>query len=243
MHRSLLSRTGIFASNIVALAIFVFVALWIAGVRLPFVWIGLVLTGHLGYSISNAHQAVLSAVLERLPVTGMLIAVSVVIAGIVAWGIAVLARRASGRVGCALANIALPLRCFPYFWLVFSLEIWIAIATKQTTVGGTASSDRFDLLDRFVHILEPASLLALILIPAFATCLSARPTIGSLARTFVAKLPEVIGAAVLTETAFAWPGISRDLQFWRDDLPLALGASLCLAVCVVVARALVPADA
>jgi len=160
-------------------------------------------------------------ILPRLPVTLELLVGSMIIS--LAFGLAAawVASRTRNRIfNGTIAALALVLQSIPFFWLALSLSVLAAIRLGHS-VFGWASSNRFSLTDHIVHLILPAGIAALAQIPIVVSALksSAKQNRGFefTSRLYTAmlalaeRLPEVIGACLITELAFAWPGEGRFL--------------------------------
>lgn len=247
--RRALNRAGSVIVTAVIIVLFLFTTLKLAGAEIPIAWIGRILTGHFGYSRSNS-EPVLTAFLERLPPTLELIIASFIIAAIVGSALALLSARAPISVRPILVNLALPLRCVPFFWLAIVAQTLVGLKLHGQNPFGMAGLDRFDLRDRLAHVILPALVLASVQIPAVAEYLSRDGRIASrgfsqanalltdIFNVFAERFPEVIGAVVLTELLFAWPGDGRlFFNAWgQGDLAMAVALVLFGALAALLTR-------
>lgn len=247
--RRAVNRAGSLIVTAVIIVLFLFTTLKIAGAEIPVSWIGRILTGHFGYSRSNS-EPVLTAFLERLPATLELIVASFIIAAIVGSALALLATRAPICARPILVNLALPLRCVPFFWLALVAQMLVALKLHDQNAFGMSELDRFDLRDRIAHVIMPALVLASVQIPAVAEHLSrdgriasrgisqATALLADIFSLFAQRLPEVIGAVILMELIFARPGDGRLFFYaWgQGDMAMAVGLVLFGALAAVLAR-------
>ncbi len=103
------------------------------------VWLGNALRGQLGFSLIN-HQSVSSLILEKLPATLELTALSVLLALVVALPVGILSALRRGtwidhltRV-CTLAGF-----CVPRYWLAVLLILFLAVHARWFPAGGYVS--------------------------------------------------------------------------------------------------------
>lgn len=219
------------------ITLIIFPVLKAAGAPVDAAWFGQVATGHLGYARSTS-EPVLTAIARRLPRSVELIFASLIIALIGGFvGAYVSARSTNRTLGRAVRGVVLALRCIPFFWLAVTLEFLIAQRGKPPT-GGYGS------------LIPPAFTLALFQIPIIAEYFNQRfaaranrapmlaSTVLGLCVFLIMELPEIIGATIITELVFAWPGEGR-LFFHalsQDDLWLATGLVLFNALLVLALR-------
>jgi|HubBroStandDraft_5_1064220.scaffolds.fasta_scaffold11110_6 peptide/nickel transport system permease protein len=160
-------------------------------------------------------------ILPRLPVTLELLIGSMIVSLAFGLTVAWVASRTRNRfINRSIAALALVLQSVPFFWLALSLSVLAAIRFGHS-VFGSASSNRFSLTDHIAHLILPACIAALAQIPIVVCALksSAKQNHGFefMSRLYLAmlalaeRLPEVIGACLITELAFAWPGEGRFL--------------------------------
>ncbi|MBV9103123.1 MAG: ABC transporter permease [Candidatus Eremiobacteraeota bacterium] len=130
-------------------------------------WLGNVLRGDLGYSMSNS-EPVVQAILERLPATLLLMGTSIgfsLLIG-VAFGIFAAVKPYSIQ-DYLITTFAFFGQSMPVFWL--ALMVQLAFAVYGITAfgyhfalpsAGISSSDTFDLGDRVQHLLLPMLVLS-----------------------------------------------------------------------------------
>ncbi|MBV9646454.1 MAG: ABC transporter permease [Candidatus Eremiobacteraeota bacterium] len=130
-------------------------------------WLGNVLRGDLGYSMSNS-EPVVQAILERLPATLLLMGTSIgfsLLIG-VAFGIFAAVKPYSIQ-DYLITTFAFFGQSMPVFWL--ALMVQLAFAVYGVTAfgyhfalpsAGISSSDTFDLGDRVQHLLLPMLVLS-----------------------------------------------------------------------------------
>jgi peptide/nickel transport system permease protein len=182
-----------------------------------------------GYSRSN-QEPVLSAIAERFPATLELLGVSIVMAFAAALICRLLAAIVSKPV---VRYTVLALHSVPYFWLAIMLEMVLA----EHGVSITADAWR---------LWTPAFILALFLLPPITeffiehlgSAVSPRTMLVSFFARFADRLPQLIGALLLTEVVFAWPGEGRIAYYGlgQSDLPLVTGGLLLCALLVLLVR-------
>lgn len=195
----------------------------------------------------------LAELLRRLPVTMELLLGSIIVAVTAGVILSVVAARTPGRIAESLIRaIAISLGCFPFFWLALSLALW-ALIRWGSSIFGWASLDKFSARDHLAHLIIPACVLALAELPIILNALEAARdlggdlTMGLSGRVHLSlqglawKLPEVMGACVLTEVAFGWPGEGRLLLegIHSSQATPAVALVLLIAVLTVFARFIV----
>jgi peptide/nickel transport system permease protein len=200
-------------------------------------WLGSFVRGDWGYSYADG-RPVLERILERVPATFELIATSLGVAAIVALPLGVLgAIRRGGwfdriTAACAFAGISLPV-----FWFGLLLQLVFAVTLAWLPSSGRTSFLGGGILDRWQHLIMPATVLALVHAAAWSRYLRAS-MIGTLRQPFVsaarargigpwrlvlrhalrnAVVPVLtiamldaaimVSGAVVTESVFAWPGV------------------------------------
>lgn len=134
-----------------------------------FAWLSKVLTGDLGYSTSNS-EPVLTAILERLPATLLLIGTSFLISLAigVTFGI-IAALKPYSPIDYAVTTFAFFGQSMPVFWFALMMQLAFAVA-GITAFGyhialpsaGISSMDDFNLGDRIEHLILPAAVLSLL---------------------------------------------------------------------------------
>ncbi len=210
-------------------------------------WLGHVLVGDMGYSTSNS-EPVFQALIERFPATLELMGASLVIS--IALGVGAGMVSAVYRysfVDYFITTFAFFGQSMPVFWFALMMQLAFAVHgiplpggyLIQLPSAGLASSDTFDLGDRLIHLILPATVLSLLGLATFSRFMrsSLLEVLGTdYMRTAAAKglafrtilfkhglknalipvvtivalsLPGLIGGAIITETIFAWPGMGR----------------------------------
>ena len=191
----------------------------------------------LGWSASSSEPAA-TAVGERLPYTIELALAAFV--AVVALGTLVGFLRARARGPVLRELLAVPPllgRAMPVASLSLFLQMGF-IFTTSLPPAGMASSDAFDLRDRFLHLIAPVLCLAvpfgawasLVFFEFFrAPRAPARSILAPLASTAASIGPALLAAILIIEPRFAWPGIGRLLFQGLHSFDYALVAA-CLFV-------------
>jgi peptide/nickel transport system permease protein len=197
-------------------------------------WLGAFVTGDWGFSFSDG-RPVLTRIVERVPASLELVAVSIALGLVVSVPVAVWSalRRGSwfDRTSTWLAVIGVAL---PSFWLGLLLQMVFAIRLRWLPSSGRGDGDVAEWLR---HLILPASVLAFVHAAAWSRYLRSS-LIDTLARPFLRAarargvaqtrlmthhaLPNAIApavtvvlldaallipGAVVTESVFAWPGV------------------------------------
>jgi peptide/nickel transport system permease protein len=210
-------------------------------------WLGHVLVGDFGYSTSNS-EPVLQALLERLPATLELMGASLFVAIAIGVGAGIIsAVYRYSALDYVITTGAFFGQAMPVFWFALMMQLAFAVHgiplpggyQIQLPSAGIASSDTFDLGDRLVHLILPATVLSLLGIATYSRFMrsSLLEVLGTdYMRTAAAKglsfrailfkhglknalipvvtvialsLPGLLAGAIFTETIFAWPGMGR----------------------------------
>lgn len=210
-------------------------------------WLGHVLTGDMGYSTSNS-EPVFQALIERFPATLELMGASTfmsILIGLAAGIIAAVYRYSV--FDYVITTGAFFGQAMPVFWFALMMQLAFAVHGIPLPFGyqiqlpsaGLSGTDTFDLGDRLVHLILPATVLSLLGIASYSRFMrsSLLEVINTdYMRTAAAKglpfrailfkhgfknalipvvtvialsLPGLIGGAIFTETIFAWPGMGR----------------------------------
>jgi len=213
-------------------------------------------------------QPVAEIVASRLPHTLLLLGVALGLALVLALILALLAMlvhhleqsQSAGPLGSVLKGLgriptfavaSLPawgLGVVLVYFLAFRLQLLPAVGMVSTT-----GPDAGTLADRLRHLVLPVVTLAAFPTVATAQAIAREVTLprtkggwriwlGGLFRalgTLLGQIGGVVGAAVLVETAFAWPGLGRTVveAVVRGDASLLLGMLKALAVFILVGRA------
>lgn len=125
-----------------------------------FRWLGSAVRGDLGISFATT-RPVSEMILERLPATLELMAVSFLIAAIVAVALGVLSavRQYSTldylSTGVSFLGIAMPV-----FWFALILQLFFSVRLGWLPVAGTSTVGETSLLDHLSHLVLPATVLS-----------------------------------------------------------------------------------
>lgn len=190
----------------------------------------------------------LSLILEHLPATLGLLALSTLLALGVGAALVSLTDRARGRLAkILLAGIAIGLRCVPFFWLALAAQLMVTIRLGTWYFGGE-KSNHASPANYLLQLVVSGCLLALVQIPivvqAFIAAAARSNSRNGLARVFSAlealamRLPEVLAACLMTEIVLVWPGEGR-LFLSATQVPwpaLAIGVVLLTAVLTLILR-------
>jgi len=217
--------------------------------------------GNWGASIIDQRD-VLTRILERLPATAELAAVSLVLAVILALPLGYWAARHAGKIqdtaamGFSLLGVSIPnFWLGPILMLVFSVSLgWLPVSGMGQTGSlilpaitlGTALAAMLSRMARSSW-LEAMSMDAIRTARAFGVSErsiwwrhAARIAAIPVMTMFALQLGAVLGGAVITETVFDWPGLGlltiEAIQ--RRDYPLVQGCVLIIAVFYVLANLL-----
>ena len=235
-------------------------------------WLGHIVTGDMGYSTSNS-EPVFQALLERLGATLELMGASTLISiliGITAGIIAAVFRYS--LLDYVITTGAFFGQAMPVFWFALMMQLAFAVHGIPLPFGyqiqlpsaGIASSDTFDLGDRLVHLILPATVLSLLGIATFSRFMRSSllevlntdymrtaAAKGLSFRTILFKhgfknalipvvtvialsLPGLIAGAIFTEYVFAWPGMGRLFYNALNQSDLALLMGYLLMVAFLV---------
>jgi peptide/nickel transport system permease protein len=207
----------------------------------------IVSSGDLGWSTSNS-EPVVQAILDRVGATLEL----TISAFVIALSLGLSAGLFSAIKPYSFADYFITTFAFfgqsmPVFWFALMLQLALAVHGIPLPGGyeiklpsaGISSSDTFDYADRFVHLIMPAVVLALLQLALFSRFMRSSmlevmktdymrtaQAKGLDFKTVVMKhgfknalipvvtvvalsLPGIAGGAIITETIFAWPGAGR----------------------------------
>ena len=195
----------------------------------------------------------MSELLQRLPVTIELLSGSIIIVLTVGVALSIVAARTQCRIVKRLVRVlAISLGCIPFFWVALSLAL-LASIRWGASIFSWASLDHFSIRDHLAHLIIPACVLALAELPIvlnalgglqylsddWKTDLTARISLSL--QELAWKLPEVMGAGLITEVAFGWPGEGRLLLaiIYSSQTTRAIALVLLIAVLTVLARLIV----
>ncbi len=133
------------------------------------------LHGNLGYSTSNSEDVV-TAILERMPATLLLMGCSFVFSLIIGVAFGIFAAVKPYSIGdYAVTTFAFFGQSMPVFWFALMMQLVFAVA-GVTAFGyhfalpsaGISSSDTFDLGDRVQHLVLPVIVLSLLYIATWS---------------------------------------------------------------------------
>ena len=138
-------------------------------------WLGQVLHGDFGYSMSNSEPTI-NAIGDRLPVTFELMGTAIAIALIVGviFGI-ISAIKQYSWIDFAITTLAFFGQSMPVFWFALMVQLVFSVI-GFTGFGyhialpsaGSSSVDAFDLGDRIEHLILPAMVLSLLYLATFS---------------------------------------------------------------------------
>lgn len=197
-------------------------------------WLAGFVRGDWGYSFSDG-RPVFDRVAERLPATLELMGASLILSLVVTLPLGVLpavSRRWSSLSVISFAGISLPV-----FWFGLVLQLIFAVGLGWLPSSGRTTPGDGGVIDRFTHVLLPATMLAAVHAAAWSRYLRASIA-TTLAQPFVhaarargvpnrrvvlihalrpALLPVLtivlldtalmVAGTVVTESVFAWPGL------------------------------------
>lgn len=219
------------------------------------------LSGNWGTSIVD-HRDVWTKMMERVPATAELAAVSLVLAVCLALPLGYWAARYAGKAQDTLAmSFSLLGVSIPNFWLgpmlmlLFSIELaWLPVSGMEQAGSiilpactlGTALAAMLSRMARSSW-LEAMSMDAIRTARAFGVSErsiwwrhAARVAAVPVMTMFALQLGAVLGGAVITETVFDWPGLGMLTieAIQRRDYPLVQGCVLLIALFYVLANVL-----
>ncbi len=218
-------------------------------------------SGDWGQSIVD-HRDVWTKMMERLPATASLAAVSLLLAVCLALPLGYWGARYAGKVQDTLAmSFSLLGVSIPNFWLgpmlmlLFSIGLaWLPVSGMEQTGSmvlpavtlGTALAAMLSRMARSSW-LEAMSMDAIRTARAFGVSErsiwwrhAARVAAVPVMTMFALQLGAVLGGAVITETVFDWPGLGMLTieAIQRRDYPLVQGCVLLIALFYVLANVL-----
>jgi peptide/nickel transport system permease protein len=138
-------------------------------------WLGHVVRGDFGYSTSNS-ESVLTAILERLPATLLLMGSAFVLSLLVGVTFGIIAAiKPYSLVDSSITTFAFFGQSMPTFWFALILQLAFAV-TGITAFGyhfalpsaGLSSSDDVNVLDRLEHLILPTLVLSLVSIATWS---------------------------------------------------------------------------
>jgi ABC-type dipeptide/oligopeptide/nickel transport system permease component len=214
------------------------------------------LRGDLGTSLRQ-HRPVSQLVFERVPATLQLTLLAQLLAIVVAFPIGVIsALWRNSVVDRAAMTFAVFMQAIPVFWLGIMLILVFSVGLRWTPVGGRATVTALVLpvvtlagvfLAQNARLIR-SSLLEVMSLDFIRTARSKgappwsvifrhamRNALIPLVTVLGLQFSNLLSGAVVTEMVFAWPGLGRLLvqAVLGRDVPLVLGATIIIAVFVV----------
>lgn len=199
-------------------------------------------------------HSLVSELLERLPVTLELLIGSIAIALTVGVASSFVAARTESRFVMGLNRaVAISLGCLPFFWLALGLALLAGVRWGDS-IFGWASTNHFSTRDHLTHLIIPACVVALAELPITLRALEDLQYTGVdwktdlKTRVYLSlqelawRLPEVMGACLITEMAFAWPGEGRlflNAVNLFHQTALAVDIVLLIAILTLLARSII----
>jgi len=203
-------------------------------------WLGHALRGDLGVSL-NSRQPVIDLIAQHLPNTISLAGVALLASILIGLPLGVVAALRRGSVLDHLINLLATLGIsVPGFWLGILLIMVFSVSLHLLPSSGVAApGNEADLADRLRHLVMPALVLIIAILPNILrfTRSALLETMGSdYVRTARAKgasprrvtyrhalrtalvpvvtmigllIPALLGGSVVVESVFAWPGMGR----------------------------------
>jgi peptide/nickel transport system permease protein len=200
-------------------------------------WLSGFLAGDWGYSYSDG-RPVLQRVVERLPATAELVIASTALAAVVTLPLgivpAVSSRRSLGALASALSFAGISL---PVFWFGLVLQLVFAVALGWLPSSGRTTPGDGSVVDRLLHIVLPATMLATVHAAAWSRYLrssvidtakmpfvtaarargapprvvvwrhTVRPALLAVVTVMLLDVALMAAGTVVTESVFAWPGL------------------------------------
>ncbi|MEQ2457448.1 ABC transporter permease [Flavonifractor hominis] len=222
-----------------------------------FYWLGNILQGNLGTSISTS-QSVGYLIQQRLPYTLMLTGAALALEYLLAIPLGLLAAvRKNGVADKLLTVVTIVLWSMPGFWLGVLFMLVFSIQLNLLPISGYQG---------LISLILPAITLALpnmaqifrltrsevldvldekYVVTAYAKGISKgkilvrhvlRNALIPVTITFFLSLPWLIGGSVVVEKVFAWPGMGQLLwtAISKQDFPIVQGVVLIIAILTVV---------
>jgi peptide/nickel transport system permease protein len=140
-----------------------------------FAWLSNVVRGDFGYSTSNS-ESVLTAIVERLPATLLLVGSSFVLSLVVGVTLGIVAAvKPYSAIDYAVTTFAFFGQSMPVFWFALIMQLVFSV-TGITAFGyhfalpsaGISSSDDIDIGDRIAHLILPTLVLSLLSIATWS---------------------------------------------------------------------------
>ena len=222
-----------------------------------FYWLGNVLTGNFGVSITTG-QAVTYLIAQRLPYTLMLTGVAIVVEYAIASPLGLFAAvHKDGPFDRAMNVIMVVLWSMPGFWLGVLLIMLFSIRLGALPISGYSGpvsmilpvltlalpnlaqtfrltrSEVLDVLDaRYVKTATAKGLLRDKVLVRHVL----RNALIPVTVTFFLSLPWLIGGAVVVENVFAWPGMGQLLWtgIQKQDFPIVQGIVFVISILTVI---------
>ena len=222
-----------------------------------FYWLGNVLTGNFGVSITTG-QAVTYLNAQRLPYTLMLTGVAIVVEYAIAIPLGLFAAvHKDGPFDRAMNVIMVVLWSMPGFWLGVLLIMLFSIRLGALPISGYSGpvsmilpvltlalpnlaqtfrltrSEVLDVLDaRYVKTATAKGLLRDKVLVRHVL----RNALIPVTVTFFLSLPWLIGGAVVVENVFAWPGMGQLLWtgIQKQDFPIVQGIVFVISILTVI---------
>lgn len=222
-----------------------------------FYWLGNVLTGNFGVSITTG-QAVTYLIAQRLPYTLMLTGVAIVVEYAIAIPLGLFAAvHKDGPFDRAINVIMVVLWSMPGFWLGVLLIMLFSIRLGALPISGYSGpvsmilpvltlalpnlaqtfrltrSEVLDVLDaRYVKTATAKGLLRDKVLVRHVL----RNALIPVTVTFFLSLPWLIGGAVVVENVFAWPGMGQLLWtgIQKQDFPIVQGIVFVISILTVI---------
>ena len=222
-----------------------------------FYWLGNVLTGNFGVSITTG-QAVTYLIAQRLPYTLMLTGVAIVVEYAIAIPLGLFAAvHKDGPFDRAMNVIMVVLWSMPGFWLGVLLIMLFSIRLGALPISGYSGpvsmilpvltlalpnlaqtfrltrSEVLDVLDaRYVKTATAKGLLQDKVLVRHVL----RNALIPVTVTFFLSLPWLIGGAVVVENVFAWPGMGQLLWtgIQKQDFPIVQGIVFVISILTVI---------
>lgn len=222
-----------------------------------FYWLGNVLTGNFGVSITTG-QAVTYLIAQRLPYTLMLTGVAIVVEYAIAIPLGLFAAvHKDGPFDRAMNVIMVVLWSMPGFWLGVLLIMLFSIRLGAFPISGYSGpvsmilpvltlalpnlaqtfrltrSEVLDVLDaRYVKTATAKGLLRDKVLVRHVL----RNALIPVTVTFFLSLPWLIGGAVVVENVFAWPGMGQLLWtgIQKQDFPIVQGIVFVISILTVI---------
>jgi peptide/nickel transport system permease protein len=231
-------------------------------------WLGNVLQGDLGHSISTQRpvmEEIAPAVKHSMQIALLAIVLSFSIGALIG---AIGGRRINSGLDRVLTSVSVAGISVPPYWLGMLLVVFFAVSLQWLPASGAADGAPWD--QQLKHMLLPA--LALSIVPMGVIARSTRAAVAEVSKhdfvsTLIAKgLPtrkvnahiaknvapsliavmglqfaQLLGGSILVETVFSWPGAGFLLNnaIFTRDLPVLQGTILVLAMFFVVTNLLV----